>query len=62
MDYADKLTPKPVVHFYAAAPVHNPAAVDTELEAIIVDAPLEPMPDQGGGHGVEDLAQDEATR
>ena len=29
MDYADKLTPKPVVHFYAAAPVHNPAAVDT---------------------------------
>ena len=28
MDYADKLTPKPVVHFYAAAPVHNPAAVD----------------------------------
>ena len=29
MDYADKLTPKPVVHFYAAAPVHIPAAVDT---------------------------------
>ena len=29
MDYADKLTPKPVVHFYAAAPVHNPAAVDS---------------------------------
>ena len=28
MDYADKLTPKPVVRFYAAAPVHNPAAVD----------------------------------
>ena len=25
MDYADKL---PVVHFYAAAPVHNHAAVD----------------------------------
>ena len=29
MDYADKLTPKPVVHFYAAAPVHIPAAVDS---------------------------------
>ena len=29
MDYADKLTPKPVVHFYAAAPVHFYAAVDT---------------------------------
>ena len=29
MDYADKLTPKPVVHFCAAAPVHIPAAVDT---------------------------------
>ena len=28
MDYADKLTPKPVVHFCAAAPVHIPAAVD----------------------------------
>ena len=33
MDYADKLTPKPVVHFYAAAPVHNPAAVDTHPSA-----------------------------
>ena len=29
MDYADKLTPKPVVHFCAAAPVHNLAAVDS---------------------------------
>ena len=38
------------------------AGAEPELEAIIVDAPLEPMPDQGGGHGVEDLAQDEATR
>ena len=35
MDYADKLTPKPVVHFCAAAPVHIPAAVDISL--LIVD-------------------------
>ena len=36
MDYADKLTPKPVVHFYAAAPVHNPAAVDTDALFLLV--------------------------
>ena len=29
VDYADKLPPMPVVHFYAAAPVHNRAAVDS---------------------------------
>ena len=29
MDYGDKLPPMPVVHFCAAAPVHNLAAVDT---------------------------------
>ncbi len=29
VDYRDKLPPTPVVHFYAAAPVHNPTAVDT---------------------------------
>ena len=32
MDYADKLPPMPVVHFYAAAPVHDLAAVDIEPE------------------------------
>ena len=30
VDYADKLPPKPVVHFCAAAQVHIPAAVDNE--------------------------------
>ncbi len=30
VDYRDKLPPTPVVNFYAAAPVHNPAAVDIE--------------------------------
>ena len=29
MDYADKLPSRSVVHFCAAASVHNPAAVDT---------------------------------
>ena len=28
MDYRDKLPPRSVVHFSAAAPVRNPAAVD----------------------------------
>ncbi len=28
VDYADKLTPKPLLHFYAVAPVHSPAADD----------------------------------
>ena len=30
VDYGDKLPSRPVVHFYAAAPVHNLAAVDTQ--------------------------------
>ena len=31
MDYGDKLPSRPVVHFYAAAPVHFYAAVDTHV-------------------------------
>ena len=30
MGYRDKLPPKPLVQFYAAAPVHILSAVDTE--------------------------------
>ena len=46
MDYADKLTPKPVVHFYAAAPVHNPAAVDSVPGSYSFDACGEAEPDR----------------
>ena len=44
MDYADKLTPKPVVHFYAAAPVHNPAAVDMLSSIWLEDASAMNLP------------------
>ena len=40
MDYGDKLTPKPVVHFCAAAPVHIPAAVDRSvIEPLLPNKP-----------------------